>query len=304
VVEGRRIVPKSLTVAKLLSANIKREMKFTRIRKTLHKAPFHEIVRVVLNDATTVNLTPHSLQLIEKLNASLFIQVDKQEISCKGLIDKLNTSMAAFQFFQTETGNAFGKINTTFSKQMEAMDKLNTTIKAFKEETNNSMSTIRATFTERLEKNHIPAGTIIMWTNTSIPPGWLLCDGSSLARTDYEELFDSIGTMFGSNDTNTFNLPNLYNRFPIGAGDVHPLGNIGGEKDHLLSLSEMPQHIHPIRKPDPTGKNCFKTLGLYYKNQCMSLNSNEYFTNYAPKTATRAHNNMPPYIGIFFIIKF
>lgn len=53
------------------------------------------------------------------------------------------------------------------------------------------------------------AGTIWAWGSTSIPYGWLLCDGSAVSRTTYKALFDAIGTYYGAGDgTTTFNLPN------------------------------------------------------------------------------------------------
>lgn len=53
------------------------------------------------------------------------------------------------------------------------------------------------------------AGTIWAWGSSSIPYGWLLCDGSAVSRTNYKALFSVIGTSYGSGDgTTTFNLPN------------------------------------------------------------------------------------------------
>jgi len=53
------------------------------------------------------------------------------------------------------------------------------------------------------------AGTIWAWGSSSIPYGWLLCDGSAVSRTNYKALFGAIGTTYGTGDgTTTFNLPN------------------------------------------------------------------------------------------------
>lgn len=56
-----------------------------------------------------------------------------------------------------------------------------------------------------------PTGTIIEYaSNGSLPDGYLSCDGSAVSRTTYADLFDAIGTTWGSgNGSTTFNLPNL-----------------------------------------------------------------------------------------------
>lgn len=53
-------------------------------------------------------------------------------------------------------------------------------------------------------------GQIIMWPNKSyIPPGFLSCNGQSLPRNTYQDLFNVIGIKFGSNDNQSFSLPKL-----------------------------------------------------------------------------------------------
>ena len=54
------------------------------------------------------------------------------------------------------------------------------------------------------------AGTILNNTTTSVPYGYLACDGSPVSRATYNVLFAMIGTFYGSGDgLITFNLPNL-----------------------------------------------------------------------------------------------
>ena len=55
-----------------------------------------------------------------------------------------------------------------------------------------------------------PIGTINMYASTTVPSGWLLCDGSAVSRTTYSSLFNIIGTTYGVGDNSTtFNIPNL-----------------------------------------------------------------------------------------------
>ena len=60
----------------------------------------------------------------------------------------------------------------------------------------------------------LPTGSVIAFSGETIPDDWLLCNGAAIDRTEYADLFSVIGTKFGNgNGSNTFNLPNLINRF-------------------------------------------------------------------------------------------
>lgn len=93
----------------------------------------------------------------------------------------------------------------------------------------------------------LPTGTILMWggSQASIPSGWLLCDGSAISRTTFARLYAVIGIFHGSGDgTNTFNLPDLRNRFIVGAGQTYAVKDTGGSNTHTLTTAEMPSHTH------------------------------------------------------------
>lgn len=96
----------------------------------------------------------------------------------------------------------------------------------------------------------LAAGTVQMYAGTSAPSGWLLCQGQAVSRTTYSALFTAIGTTWGTGDgSNTFNLPDLRGRSPIGAGtgtglSARTLGTAGGEETHKLVTSEIPVHNH------------------------------------------------------------
>lgn len=65
----------------------------------------------------------------------------------------------------------------------------------------------------------LPAGTIIQSASQSTPMGYLKCNGASISRVSYQKLFEVIGTAFGSDDENTFRLPDLRGRFIRGFSD-------------------------------------------------------------------------------------
>lgn len=55
-----------------------------------------------------------------------------------------------------------------------------------------------------------PIGTIIAYSGSTAPDGWLLCQGQEISRTEYVDLFAVIGTKFGPGDgSSTFNVPDL-----------------------------------------------------------------------------------------------
>lgn len=67
---------------------------------------------------------------------------------------------------------------------------------------------------------NLPAGIgPLPYAGSSIPTGWLECDGSAVSRTTYAALFTAIGTTWGAGDgSSTFNLPNCDGRLVIGDG--------------------------------------------------------------------------------------
>jgi microcystin-dependent protein len=81
--------------------------------------------------------------------------------------------------------------------------------------------------------------------------GWLRCDGRSLSRTDYFELFHVIGTSFGSDDISTFKIPDMRGRVLGGVGNsgnvgdaTHALGHSVGVENVTLNNTQIPSHSH------------------------------------------------------------
>lgn len=74
-------------------------------------------------------------------------------------------------------------------------------------------------FTEVLEFDDMPIGCVYQWAGTivTIPSGFLLCNGASILRASYPNLFTAIGTVYGSVDGTHFNLPDLRDRIIVGA---------------------------------------------------------------------------------------
>lgn len=90
----------------------------------------------------------------------------------------------------------------------------------------------------------LPIGIIMMYGGSVVPPGgkWALCNGAELETTAYPELFAILGNSFvvGTPAAGRFNLPNLNNRMPLGAGTA-ALGASGGSADAIV-----PTHSHDV----------------------------------------------------------
>jgi len=93
-------------------------------------------------------------------------------------------------------------------------------------------------------------GELIFYAGPTSPDAkWLLCDGASLLRADYSDLFTVIGTTYGAVDSMHFNLPDFRSRIPLMAGtgsglSTYALGDAVGEETHTLVTSEVPSHTH------------------------------------------------------------
>lgn len=81
------------------------------------------------------------------------------------------------------------------------------------------------------------------------PVRWLSCNGSSLLRADYPDLFAAIGTTYGFTDATHFSLPDMRGRAAIATGTgtgltPRALGDLVGEEAHVLTVSELASHSH------------------------------------------------------------
>lgn len=92
-----------------------------------------------------------------------------------------------------------------------------------------------------------PVGLLAAWPATTVPNGWLPCDGRAVSRTTYAALFTAIGTTFGAGDgSTTFNLPNLTGRMALGRTGA--LGASGGTLGHVHNVS-FGSHAHLVTAP-------------------------------------------------------
>ena len=77
---------------------------------------------------------------------------------------------------------------------------------------------------KNLGKMVVPIGTVVFYLGTTIPDGYLLCNGASLSRTEFPELFAVLGTKCGSVDSAHFTLPDTHHRFLEGTTTLSEVG--------------------------------------------------------------------------------
>ena len=141
-----------------------------------------------------------------------------------------------------------------------------------------------------------PVGTVAWYigVTVSIPAKWLRCEGQVLAKADYPELTDILDPPFDTHPTIT--LPDLREKFLYGASVNADLGDTGGAATHALTIAEMPAHTHtvPMRNASAgTGAIPVRASG----------NANEANATSGSQGTGTAHNNMPPYMRGYWIIK-
>lgn len=105
-----------------------------------------------------------------------------------------------------------------------------------------------------------PTGSVCAFAGSTAPSGWLICDGRAVNRILYDNLFQIIGTTYGSGDgSTTFNLPDLRKKIPIGfSSNENGYDNLGdsiGNETHSLTVDELAKHNHSGSTGNAGGHN-------------------------------------------------
>lgn len=132
----------------------------------------------------------------------------------------------------------------------------------------------------------------------AVPTGWLECDGSSLLRASYPDLFSTFSTTFGSADGTHFNLPDLRGRMVYGATST--IGTKSGANTVTLAEATTPAHTHTGCYPGTAlSPGAFTTYG-----SGSTWYGGESTTDYAATAGSgTAHNNLHPYMALRFIVR-
>ena len=141
----------------------------------------------------------------------------------------------------------------------------------------------------------------------------MLCQGQSLPISENETLFQLIGTTYGGDGTETFDLPNLQSRVPIHmgtspSGTTYQLGEMAGTEQETLTVNQIPSHTHPLTASTNAGNTAqpnglvlgsSSTFDLYVDSAATSNMSTQAI---GPAGGSQPHENTQPFLCINFII--
>jgi microcystin-dependent protein len=164
-------------------------------------------------------------------------------------------------------------------------------------------------------------GDIRMFAGNFAPAGWMFCEGQLLPISEFETLFNLIGTTYGGDGQSTFGLPDMRGRLPIHQGNAqgteYVLSQSAGVEQHALAPNEIPSHNHPFMVKAATDASMSTTVGTG-QNQVLAAGTAVNFSTLSPNDATYgaamdsnailtggnglAHDNFMPYLCVNFII--
>ena len=165
-----------------------------------------------------------------------------------------------------------------------------------------------------------PIGTLAMWAAAAAPTKWLLCNGASLLRADYADLFAVIGTTYGAVDATHFTLPDMRGRSPMhpGSGVLTALAQQAGADAVTLTISNLAAHDHDfadgghnhaqqigaLPQYTPTGSSGRTAAGVLATNSLVRVVTDTNGSNltFHSQGSNTPHANLHPVLGVNFII--
>jgi microcystin-dependent protein len=152
-------------------------------------------------------------------------------------------------------------------------------------------------------------GEIRMFAGNFAPAGWMFCEGQLLPISEYETLFQLIGTTYGGDGESTFALPDLRGRLPLHQGNGFILAETGGAEEITLTVSQIPAHSHPLLATTTIANDANATSNVL--SQASTFDpynvSTPPSTPMAPASlnsvgGSQPHTNFQPYLCVDFII--
>ncbi len=151
-------------------------------------------------------------------------------------------------------------------------------------------------------------GEIRMFGGNFAPAGWMFCEGQLLPISEYETLFNLIGTTYGGDGQSTFALPDLRGRLPLHFGNGFTLAEQGGAETVTLTVSQIPAHTHPFLASTNNasvanaGGNVLAQTPTYTPYIAAPPNSPLSANSSLTTGGSQPHNNFQPYLCVDFII--
>jgi len=158
-------------------------------------------------------------------------------------------------------------------------------------------------------------GEIAIFAGNFAPNGWMFCHGQLLPISEYETLFQLIGTTYGGDGQETFALPNLQSRVPVhmgtgNAGTTYQIGEAGGVETVTLSTQQIPSHTHPLSASASPGTSASPIGTALADSGSGSAQYTQSTANLVKQPTqplgvvggSQPHENMQPYLAVNYII--
>jgi microcystin-dependent protein len=151
-------------------------------------------------------------------------------------------------------------------------------------------------------------GEIRMFAGNFAPVGWFFCAGQLLPISEYETLFNVIGTTYGGDGQSTFGLPDMQGRIPLHFGGGFVLAETGGLEQVTLTVSQIPSHSHTVVADSQSGTSADPNGHVWADSAgAVAFSSDAGGALMAPGAMRPAggfqpHTNLQPYLCISFII--
>jgi len=147
-----------------------------------------------------------------------------------------------------------------------------------------------------------------MFAGNFAPAGWMFCSGQVLPISEYDVLFNLIGTTYGGDGTTTFALPNLQGRVAVHQTSGFAMGQSGGAEQVTLTTAQSPIHSHAFLASPNNGAQVNPG-----GNVPARIVAGSAYLPAAPNVAlapdsigsdggSQPHDNLQPYLCISFII--
>ena len=170
-------------------------------------------------------------------------------------------------------------------------------------------------------KHDLPKGSIIDWYGnivvSNMPEGFLPCGQITVGSMDqvhteqnlwrnklhggleFDEGYNGRGYYYRIKSWNGYAIPDLTDRFIVQAGGAYELGKTGGEKEHKLTVEEMPSHSHEVTAY-VSGSNGYDKFGIVADRDVTTPKT---YTPLSDTGGNLAHENRPPFFALYKLIK-
>jgi prepilin-type N-terminal cleavage/methylation domain-containing protein len=248
------------------------------------------IIITILTSAAIPSLTQNYLNKVEQKvsmdinniqNAALAYYVQKNawptSITPTGANPPTDLESNGFLPSGWNAMNPFGNLYTTslsgsvFTVSTQVANGTQTTIINQLPTSSYSGDVVSSSLSPPGSQSVMPTGTVIAWPSSTLPAGFLLCDGSVYSTASYPNLSAILGSTYGGNGTTTFAVPDLRGRFVLGQNgltsndgstrvwstdnfsnnqgnaqsyNVNVVGAISGEEKHRQTVVELAPHAH------------------------------------------------------------